>query len=358
MVSTVSTRPNHYEVLGVSPRASGDEIARAFAREVGIFRPRAFGGLTELGIAYEVLRDPARRRTYDASIGIEPEPVPPFAPPPDGVHLTGSAQFNGSRLQRPAPEPALQSRPEPPATAPFIAAPAAREAFPIAEPRRRPEPEATTGPQPDVGGDRVPYPAERLPEVEGGTIEWQRPALAAGALIAAAVLVGGLAGSWSGNAIEPEEAGAAVTAPLPRAKGEAVPSAAALPAPVPLPRADTPRQANRVERRASPKPPSVSADRLAEVAQTLQAPAPTATGQAVIEPAVAEPADSVAAMPLSNKAIARTMRRIGYACGRVTSTAAVEGAAPGVFRVTCTSGYSYQATPVRGRYRFRRLGRD
>jgi hypothetical protein len=94
------------------------------------------------------------------------------------------------------------------------------------------------------------------------------------------------------------------------------------------------------------------------VAQALQAPAPTAAGQAVIEPAVAEPTDSVAAMPLSNKAIARTMQRIGYACGRVTSTAAVEGAAPGVFRVTCTSGYSYQATPVRGRYRFRRLGRN
>jgi hypothetical protein len=352
MVSTIATRPSHYKVLGVGPRASREEIARAFAREVGTFRPRAFGGLTELSIAYETLRDPVKRRAYDTSIGIEPEPEPIYSPPREGVHLTGSAQFNGLRLQRPAPPAAerpLRDPPVEPEATPFIIARLHELAEP--QPKPRPEPEAILAPEP-------PAEIEGLPEVEGSPIAWQRPALAAGALIAAAVLVGGLAGSWSGNAIEPEEAGAAVTAPLPRAKAEAVPSAAALPAPVPLPRADTPRQANRVERRASPKPPSVSADRLAEVAQTLQAPAPTATGQAVIEPAVAEPADSVAAMPLSNKAIARTMRRIGYACGRVTSTAAVEGAAPGVFRVTCTSGYSYQATPVRGRYRFRRLGRN
>jgi hypothetical protein len=59
-------------------------------------------------------------------------------------------------------------------------------------------------------------------------------------------------------------------------------------------------------------------------------------------------------MPLPNAVIARTIHRIGYACGKVASTSAVEGA-PGVYTVACTSGASYEATPVRGRYRFRRV---
>jgi len=53
--------------------------------------------------------------------------------------------------------------------------------------------------------------------------------------------------------------------------------------------------------------------------------------------------------------IARTIGRIGYACGQIASTSAVEGEA-GIFKVTCTSGHSYRAAPVRGRYHFRRLG--
>jgi hypothetical protein len=60
---------------------------------------------------------------------------------------------------------------------------------------------------------------------------------------------------------------------------------------------------------------------------------------------------------LSNGFVARTIERIGYACGDVASTARVEGEAPGVFKVTCTSGQSYRAAPVRGRYHFRRWDR-
>jgi hypothetical protein len=65
------------------------------------------------------------------------------------------------------------------------------------------------------------------------------------------------------------------------------------------------------------------------------------------------PAATQASMPLPNHVIARTIGRIGYACGSVASTSATE--TPGVFKVTCTSGHSYQAKPVRGRYHFRRL---
>ena len=60
-------------------------------------------------------------------------------------------------------------------------------------------------------------------------------------------------------------------------------------------------------------------------------------------------------MPLSDATVARTIQRIGYSCGKVSSTSAGDGA--GVFTVTCTSGQAFQARPVRGRYHFRRLGR-
>jgi hypothetical protein len=66
------------------------------------------------------------------------------------------------------------------------------------------------------------------------------------------------------------------------------------------------------------------------------------------------PATDSAKLPLANATIARTIERIGYACGSVASTAATGSS--GVFTVTCSSGDSYQATPLHGRYHFRRLG--
>lgn len=62
-----------------------------------------------------------------------------------------------------------------------------------------------------------------------------------------------------------------------------------------------------------------------------------------------------AKLPLPNLVIARTIERIGYACGAVVSATALDGDKPGVYKVTCTSGRSYQARPVHGRYHFRRL---
>jgi len=59
-------------------------------------------------------------------------------------------------------------------------------------------------------------------------------------------------------------------------------------------------------------------------------------------------------MPLPNSTIARTLHRIGYSCGSVASTLPIDSA--GGYKVTCTSGHSYSAKPVRGRYHFRRLG--
>jgi len=46
---------------------------------------------------------------------------------------------------------------------------------------------------------------------------------------------------------------------------------------------------------------------------------------------------------------------VDLAIAQGNSDEIVTAGAAGVFRVTCTSGQSYQATPVGGRYRFRRL---
>lgn len=59
-------------------------------------------------------------------------------------------------------------------------------------------------------------------------------------------------------------------------------------------------------------------------------------------------------LPLPNALIARTIERIGYACGAVAEAVPVEGDGRGTYKLTCTSGRSYRASPVNGRYHFRR----
>src|SRR5215213_1856660 len=86
MVSTVRSRPNHYEVLGLTPAASDAEILQAFAREMSMFRARPMAAVAQISVAYETLRNPAKRRAYDTSLGLvaEPEaaPVDAAAPSP------------------------------------------------------------------------------------------------------------------------------------------------------------------------------------------------------------------------------------------------------------------------------------
>ena len=90
--------------------------------------------------------------------------------------------------------------------------------------------------------------------------------------------------------------------------------------------------------------------------QIAQADAPEAAA-ALTETARVETAAASrsASLPLSKATIARTIGRIGYACGSVASTSAIDGQS-GAFKVTCTSGDSYRASQVRGRYHFKRLG--
>src|SRR3954452_23725280 len=108
MATAVKSRPNFYEVLGLTPAASNAQIGDAFAREIILSRMRAFGGVAEVSIAYETLRDPAKRKAYDPSIGVRREPLPPALP--RAVSFRSSAHFIGAPpVERSAPKPEVKA---------------------------------------------------------------------------------------------------------------------------------------------------------------------------------------------------------------------------------------------------------
>jgi hypothetical protein len=176
-----------------------------------------------------------------------------------------------------------------------------------------------------------------------------------GGVVLGVGVLGAVAG-WSAGLVEqPQPAEAAMTVALPRPKPPAT-TAAAAPEPawtVEQKRPERPRKAAAAavrSQRSSRAAPSLPLEELQTEASQFP--------QSQSEPVVAQ-AQSAAVVPASmslpKPVVARTLGRIGYACGEVASTSPVEGAGPGVYKVTCTSGHSYQATPVRGRYHFRRL---
>lgn len=386
MVSTVSTRPNYYEMLGLTPTATGDEIAKAFAREMGMLRVRPLGAAAVISIAYDTLRNPVKRRAYDESIGLlrKPEPRPSAIP---AVRFAGSARWDpmvrpSVDLPPPAPPPppppapAAEARPRP--DAPFeqrLAAIAASvrdlasrgPAEVPTPPRAQPVPGPAAVAEPMLER-RVPdflalrhVEAEPSPDADGRPFEWRRAALAAGGLVLAAGLLGAWAGVAAGTDAE-QQGEEAVTVAVPPAKSGPAVALAALDPGQGLaeerPERRSRAAARRAPRGAAPKPQRALSDQELEQLVPVDVSRGTNEGDAgAVAQSVAEApsvAPAAASMPLPNKVIARTIGRIGYACGQVASTSALDG--PGVFKVTCTSGHSYQATPVRGRYHFRRLG--
>jgi hypothetical protein len=343
MGSTVTTRPSHYEVLGLSPAAAADEIARAFAREMS--RPRAFGAIAEVSIAYETLRDPARRRAYDESLGLKRAPKPAPVLSSAGV---GAAAF----LARPAlvaePAPAATAPPRP--ERPDIAAALRQLARP--EPLHDPAPPPRPVPAPPPpAAERIHLAIADADADPAGAIPWKPVAIAAGGVALAVAVLGAWAGWDSGAGAQEAKAAAKVALPPPTTFTVDDPAAArALGNAAPPEPKRTARAAPRLARtRPAPRPapaeraPSPPADPLAPI---------VAAAEPAADPGPA-PAAVAAHLPLPDAVIARTIGRIGYPCGAVAATSAA--GAPGVFTVTCTSGHSYRAAPVHGRYRFRRV---
>jgi hypothetical protein len=326
MDSLVKQRPNHYELLGLTPAATDDEIARAFAKQISPLTPHAFGDIALLSVAHETLRHPAKRRAYDDSLGLNRKPPAP-------KRLQGWQYSTTVSLvppARPAPPSPLKTEPR------------------VEEEEQPPTPQPTAH-APEANRDWIPprpIPLHIRP-FEDDASEWKRPVMIGGGIFLGVAVMGVLAGLWAARDVQskipadalqiqaPAEAHPAPVEPSSQAvETEAPPSVSSLP---PRTRPGTPRA----------KPVQAQEQRAEDVPEI-----PTEQVAALASQA-AEADDASAAMPLSNAVIARTIGRIGYSCGEVASTSAVDGS-PGVFRVTCTSGQTYRAAPVRGRYHFRR----
>src|SRR4051794_32839086 len=398
MNSMVRSRPSHYEALGIAPDASSDEIARAFAERISRPGLRPMAAATQIYAAYEVLRNADKRRAYDESLGLGPKAAPfqwtvaaarwngmPFAMP---SRANAVAQNAGDKA--PARVPSMVPQPEPrterPATA-FVRASAPersnveetqsrvqellrrleqqqgrQERQPQPAPERQERQERQEWPEPKANralhGEHIFLRAveERLGEAEARPAGWNRTALIVGGLFAGIALVGAVAGTIAGGDVDAARSKGAVTLALPkpvpaesRVAAEPSPDATGV-APEWKPQRSV--AARPVAPVAAALPPLAAEPEQADAAAADQS---QVDGIAADEPvANSAPVEEAAArMPLPDAVIAQTIRRIGYACGEVASTRL--GDRSGAFIVTCTSGHSYRASPIHGRYRFRRL---
>ncbi|MGH6659001.1 MAG: hypothetical protein ACREBM_05040, partial [Sphingomicrobium sp.] len=336
--------------------------------QVSAYTPHAFGGVAKASVAYQTLKNPAKRRAYDESIGLERAPQP--AGPADlwtgrpwsmRAGWVAGARPTGTSVPPRVPDPSpSREKPIIAATRPKAEEPGEAERRPasVAAPLGRPEPRAACAfaPRPALVQPAPEAIHLLLADSEDSGIDSKRTALIAAAAIAGVALFGGWLGWAAGNDGDdaPQDE---VSEKLPQAVARTV---SVIPVTEPEIR-DRPEQAfqrsqrpaTSVRPRPSPAPPPQSLALVDEGPQPLDAES-VSSALSVDQPtAAATPVATGAAMPLSNRTIARTIERIGYSCGQVASTAATGSA--GVYTVTCTSGQSYRAAPIRGRYRFRRM---
>ena len=379
MASQARQLSNHYEVLGLSPTASQDEIGAAFERAMGNFA-RPLSATLHIYQAFEVLRQPEKRRAYDRSIGFAPKPlqtqfmIPPQSRMPFTVTALASgtsqplkqADNDGERdtAAVPIPPPSVASIDiaEPIVAPERVAEPL--EPFVLPEPRQEADEPALDD---LVGSILAEGHAEKaaLQNAERRPHDWRRVGIAAGAFVLGAGILGGLAGvSVSGPAPEDTVTDVSLPAPSPYLKGtEPVPNFKAE-AEAQVRAENLAREARRLasdsERKVNPLiiPPelaSASVERRNPPPATAKTTTEINTAAALVDPLAPEPAAATATeanLPLPKATISRTIERIGYPCGSVSSIATVDG----VFKVTCSSGDSYRAAPVGGRYRFKKWG--
>lgn len=361
MASPVKSRSNHYDVLGVATGASADEIARAFAKEMGIAGAQPIGAAARICAAYETLRDPVRRRDYDRSIGIAPKPAPQprqWAFPAPQQHwspLVASAK--PAVVVPPEPNPLFERASKIAESLRELA----RPTEPIPEPKPKQAPAAPEKPayqiEPDIRELLAIRSEDAAPDVDDRAFDWRRPVLAVGGLVVAAGVIGAAAGLWIKGDVDSAQSEPALTVGIPAARAHAL-ATAPEPTAEAAAREGHARASAQTVRTRRAGPPLQLAERPSvepELADNQFV--ENATEQAAAEDPLAPappPAPAVAAdLPLPGKVIARTIERIGYSCGSVASSSAVEGAS-GVFKVTCSSGQTYRAAPVHGRYRFKR----
>ena len=93
--------PDLYQLLGVSPQASAQEIAQAWRRRARAEHPDsrpgdigAPGRFRALAGAWHVLGDPARRAAYDQAAAREQTP-PPASRPPGPAVVTPAGRMPG-----------------------------------------------------------------------------------------------------------------------------------------------------------------------------------------------------------------------------------------------------------------------
>nr|NUR36736.1 hypothetical protein [Sphingomonas sp.] len=384
MVSSVRPRPTHYAALGLTPAASDAEIAHAFAGKMRLSSARPVDEVARILAAYEVLRDPAKRRAYDRSLEAEAKPKPkpearahqwtavvqPRWPQPFiAAAVSGSAAQDAGEAQ--APEPHVTAGPGRNDAAPkpttLIGAALQELAKPGAlggtstlgappEQARREEQKADPVVE-QLVQHMLAFGQAEKEERRGIRIrppEWRRPVLAVGGFVLGAGLLGALAGLSVRDSANSAQAAPVSAAPLRAAKRQAVAPPAATSDALVFRQAERPVRAGIASSERRHIVSRQSAAGWAErAAQPVETEAVASAGEA--SDAAAAPAQAVAAdMPLSHHVVARTLDRIGYPCGAVTGTAQAEG--PGAYTVTCASGQSYRAAPVGGRYRFKRLG--
>jgi hypothetical protein len=373
MVNKVRSRPNHYELLGLAPAAESAEVHRAFVAKMSSFGAHSIEEAAQFLVAYETLRDREKRRSYDASLGLLAKPAPRewsiAVTPPRWTPFMVKVPTN----QPPEPQVSLDQSREVPGE-PEVASPAVQSG--VNEPSV--EPAARYEAQQQERAQKIPHEdlevvlkhirdvgraeRERMRHADSAPSDWRRVGLALGGLLVGAAILGTMAGlsvqDKSGAAQAEPARAPAERAPKPETVLDPSPptSTAALagPATEELPQAITPvlRRGHRLFRERHS-----ARQRMAQSAAAESAPSQDRAPEgAALSPAPQPDQGTAADLPVSTKLIARTIERIGYRCGDVSSAAPAEGKAQGVYRITCSSGQTYQATPVRGRYHFRRLG--